>query len=105
MYLAHGEAKLPEDLDTKIWRYMDFTKFVSLLETRSLFFVRADSFTDPFEGTWPRASYAQLARDLEQARTNGRNVVGGVEYQSNFFWEFWNTYRLRSKMAESRTHN
>ena len=29
---------------------MDFTKYVSLLSTSSLFFVRADQFEDKFEG-------------------------------------------------------
>ncbi|MBL4898865.1 MAG: hypothetical protein JKX76_04345 [Colwellia sp.] len=33
-----------------LWRYMDFTKYVSLLSTSSLYFSRADTFDDPFEG-------------------------------------------------------
>ncbi len=36
--------------DATLWRFMDFTKFVSLLKTKSLFFTRADKFEDPFEG-------------------------------------------------------
>jgi len=40
------------DKTTKIWRYMDFTKFTSLLSTSSLYFARADSLGDPFEGSW-----------------------------------------------------
>ena len=28
--------------DVKIWRYMDFTKFISLLSRKELFFPRAD---------------------------------------------------------------
>lgn len=36
--------------DTVLWRFMDFTKFVSLLSTESLFFTRADLFEDPYEG-------------------------------------------------------
>ena len=40
--------------DAILWRYMDFTKFVSLLETRSLFFARADKLGDPFEGSVPK---------------------------------------------------
>lgn len=35
---------------TVLWRYMDFTKFVSILSTRSLYFPSAASFQDPFEG-------------------------------------------------------
>src|SRR5438045_2312384 len=42
----------PEDPHVKIWRYMDFTKFVSMLEYGGLFFPRADLLGDPFEGSW-----------------------------------------------------
>jgi len=34
----------------KLWRFMDFAKFVSLLEEKALFFARADKLGDPFEG-------------------------------------------------------
>ena len=37
--------------DILIWRYLDFPKFVSLLQTRSLYLARADRFDDPFEGS------------------------------------------------------
>jgi hypothetical protein len=30
---------------------MDFTKFVDLLDTRTLFFTRSDLYDDPFEGS------------------------------------------------------
>lgn len=50
----HPVFKSPEDREIKIWRYMDFTKFVHMLETSSLFFCRADCFEDPFEGSYPR---------------------------------------------------
>jgi len=36
--------------DAVLWRFMDFTKFVSLLKSQCLFFTRADRFQDPFEG-------------------------------------------------------
>ncbi|MCY4088145.1 MAG: hypothetical protein OXG37_14980 [Actinomycetia bacterium] len=37
---------------------MDFTKFVSLLDTQALFFVRADKLGDPFEGSYSKANVA-----------------------------------------------
>lgn len=40
--------------NTKIWRYLDFTKFISLLDTSKLFFTRADLFEDTFEGSLPK---------------------------------------------------
>ena len=50
--LASSISQAPsEALD--IWRYMDFTKFVSLLEMQSIFFVRIAHLEDPFEGSFP----------------------------------------------------
>lgn len=42
--------------NVKVWRYMDLPKFMSLLETESLYFCRADLFLDPFEGSITRPS-------------------------------------------------
>ena len=46
---------IPPD-DVVLWRYMDFVKFVSLLEKSALFFARADKLGDSFEGYWPMSS-------------------------------------------------
>lgn len=37
---------------------MDFTKFVALLETKSLYFTRCDKFEDAFEGSYPKMNVA-----------------------------------------------
>lgn len=42
--------------NTKIWRYMDFTKFVYMLEKGGLFFPKVDSFNDPYEGSYSRGN-------------------------------------------------
>ncbi|HFK1481124.1 TPA: DUF2971 domain-containing protein [Bacillus cereus] len=55
MFKQHPSFNTPSDV-TKIWRYMDFTKLVYLLDTQSLFFVRSDKFDDPFEGLIPKAN-------------------------------------------------
>ncbi|MGG0650960.1 DUF2971 domain-containing protein [Bacillus mycoides] len=36
--------------NAKLWRFMDFTKLVSILSTNSLYFRRSDKFKDVFEG-------------------------------------------------------
>jgi hypothetical protein len=46
----------PEDGNVPIWRFMDFTKFVSRIDKRSLCFCRADKLEDPFEGSYPKAN-------------------------------------------------
>jgi len=54
MYEEHPIFEKPSDENATIWRYMDFTKFVSLLDRQSLFFARADTMPDPFEGSYSK---------------------------------------------------
>lgn len=51
MYSSHELFKPPSS-DAVLWRYLNFTKFVSLLEKRALFFSRVDMLGDPFEGSF-----------------------------------------------------
>lgn len=37
----------------KIWRYMNFAKFASLVNRKALFFCAASALGDPFEGSFP----------------------------------------------------
>ena len=46
----------PINPDIKIWRYMDFTKFVSMLVNKALFFPRVSDLNDPFEGSFSRGN-------------------------------------------------
>jgi len=90
-----------------IWRYLDFTKFVALLDTRELFFAPVAAFEDQFEGSysslnidgrkdfWARnfedsspeqmaASHAELARELP--RWVFANCWSLSESESAAFW-------------------
>lgn len=58
----------PEDLECLIWRYMDFSKFISILESETLFFSRLDLLDDPFEGSTPKQhvdAFRGMNPDLE----------------------------------------
>jgi len=52
----HPSFPTPADPNVAIWRYQDFTKFVSMLEHRALFFYRVDLLDDPFEGSYSRVN-------------------------------------------------
>lgn len=56
MYEAHPTFIQPKNENIKVWRYLDFTKLLSLIDKRRLYFTRADKFDDPFEGSWPKAN-------------------------------------------------
>lgn len=66
----HIAFKPPEDQNVKIWRYMDFTKYVSLLESSELFFARADLFEDPYEGATSHAN-PKLRQSVYQGKIPG----------------------------------
>jgi hypothetical protein len=66
------------DNSAKLWRYIGFSKFVSLLASQRLYFTRADKFVDTFESSIPK-------NDIEAARNyyaallaNDVIDVGGV---------------------------
>lgn len=55
----------PQSRNLRLWRYMDFTKFMSLLDSSKLFFCRSDLFRDPFEGSYTQANIALRPLDYE----------------------------------------
>lgn len=54
MYKWNENFTQPSNLDVKVWRYMDFTKFIYFLHTDKLFFSRVDKLSDSFEGSSPK---------------------------------------------------
>ena len=65
------------DDESIIWRFMDFTKFVSLLETNSLFFCRLDKLGDPFEGSIP----TKTLQDFEKEYYRDKILQGKMGYE------------------------
>lgn len=61
MYKEHPSFIQPKNDAVKVWKYMDFTKLVSLIDSRCLYFTRADKFEDPFEGSLPKVNVAARA--------------------------------------------
>ena len=68
----HPCCQRPENPNAKIWRYMDFSKLLWMLdyEEGSLHFARADKFDDRFEGLPPKANQQQTEREWTQAEND-----------------------------------
>ena len=69
----------PEDEQVSIWRYMDFTRYVAMLEQEGVFFAGVDRLNDRFEGSIPEPSakqYEAAKRELSEA---GLSVNGGEQ--------------------------
>lgn len=84
MSIENHDYLIPIESNAILWRYMNFDKFISMLETESLFFCRADKFSDPFEGTIPR-------KEVEYRPTSFRQIcdIYNVPFETEKFekWE------------------
>ncbi len=96
----HPAFPQPADTNAKIWRYMDFGKFVSLVESKRLYMRRADLFLgDEFEGTTPAGEIeywrqrAATATPEERATIehNRAELAGYAQhFRQNYFVNCWN---------------
>lgn len=79
-----GYLTTPTD-DAKVWRYMDLTKFLFILETETLFFPTVASLrkADKWEGSWSNFEFSEY--------------VGGTSSSQSEIKEFW--FSLQSKVA------
>jgi hypothetical protein len=72
---THPSFPQPNDPETKIWRYIDFTKLVSMFEQNGIFFSRADILGDPFEGSYSKANADdQIRADIYADECNRINI-------------------------------
>lgn len=60
MYKDHPSCKAPKKKTIKVWRYMDVTKLLSILENESLWFSDITYLDDPLEGFLNRATVKNL---------------------------------------------
>ncbi|CAB3753058.1 hypothetical protein LMG29739_01655 [Paraburkholderia solisilvae] len=85
MHGQHALFRAPANAGERIWRYMDFTKLVSMLHTQSLFFCRADKLSDPFEGSYTASTIRrfeergeEIAREFEDNAHFVKNMRDGL---------------------------
>ncbi len=67
MLQSDPNLSVPPD-DTPLWRYLDFARFMALLDSASLWFARADTFSDPYELAVP-------ALDVPAARAGAAAIL------------------------------
>jgi hypothetical protein len=111
MYVNHPHLKNPKH-EATLWRYMDFTKFLALLETEELHLSQIARFDDPFEGHPPRMvveiqrampfglsdkEYEKLGEDINEninSFRNSRNSIAAScwhlnEVESSAMWRLY----------------
>jgi hypothetical protein len=89
MVEKHPIFNSPEKLDQKIWRYMDFTKFVDCLNSSSLYFTRVDKLQDIFEGSVPKMTAELRNKFMITATEASKPEPNPIEY--------WKEYGQKSR--------
>jgi hypothetical protein len=74
MYAEHADCEFPSNLDAHLWRYMDLTKLIAVLKSKTLWYTRSDLFDDRYEGAYTRSSFKVSGSawlELERRRRMG----------------------------------
>ena len=107
----HNHPNVIPNSSAKLWRYMDLSKFLSLLESRSLYFTRLDHFSDSFEGAigsrknesaWEKMQI-ELRSKWILAEHKSKNMQLSDKEITNLAYESFEKYRRNIK--EWRMHN
>lgn len=82
MVVDNPDFKQPKNGNGRLWRYMSIPKFLFLLNERSLYFSRSDSFNDPYEG-------AATDLDLLNQQNRRKEFIlyceeNGIKYNPNY---------------------
>ncbi|PHS03434.1 MAG: hypothetical protein COA88_15850 [Kordia sp.] len=87
--IDHKSFKQPENPNLKLWRYMDFKKFVSLISKKGLFFCRADLFQDPYEGSYSQANKSMRDKVYsDESGTLSKTIDDALEFQNTTLAKF-----------------
>ncbi|AEN89692.1 MULTISPECIES: DUF2971 domain-containing protein [Priestia] len=100
-----------------VWRYMDFTKFKSLLEDRSVFFAKPSSFADPLEGSYSNWDVSELKENGELTTETSRDYMKKVqefsaiscwhinEHESAGMWDLYLSSNANGVAVKTNYHN
>lgn len=69
------QLEQPNDINESVWRYMDFTKFMYLLNDSSLYLCRADLFEDKFEGSITKKNLEERNEKFQNYHHQDPNMI------------------------------
>jgi hypothetical protein len=64
--------RIPTDPDAKIWRYLTFDKYLSMLLDEGIWFARGDKLGDPYEGVISLPSFEELVAYFDRIHGTAR---------------------------------
>lgn len=70
--------------DTVLWKYLDISKFISLLSKESIWLARVDTFKDKHEGMFPAEMKQILDKIYADFEKEGKSKEGPIQNTSDF---------------------
>ncbi|WP_026903478.1 hypothetical protein [Pedobacter glucosidilyticus] len=100
MYVKHPVFKESKSLDISIWRYMDFWKFLNLLDNKALFFSNSENLGDRFEGRIPPFVLEKIKLRDEETGSKSEEIINYIENvcRKTFLISSW-SYAERESFA------
>lgn len=92
----HPAFTQPSDTNVRIWRYMNFAKYVSFLQKSSLYFpqLKVLAKNDPYEGSTTKEIYSKIEiGDPEAMHFNNQRLIG----LSTFYVNCWHMNETESQ--------
>jgi hypothetical protein len=90
MLVADAACTLPVS-GTKVWRYLAFARFVSILDSSSLWFSRLDMFGDSYEGATSIPSFTEA---MKRAHEAGEEWAGDPGFTLTLMSALTNAWQL-----------
>lgn len=96
MYVSDPHFEPPSNSNIRIWRYVDFAKFASMIDSSTLHFTRLDQMEDEYEGAFSEGSfdvvravgvgaeYDQMEDELNQYQRGEMNLVRDMNRMGAF---------------------
>ncbi|MED4693774.1 DUF2971 domain-containing protein [Peribacillus frigoritolerans] len=116
LYKYNNEYTLKKDENPTLWRYMDLSKLLSLLDTNSLFFAKPKTFIDTYEGNYSKYDLERInpwfLKYFEEGFKLSDFVAAANEYAGVICWHMndfesaamWDLYLSSSEGIAIKTN-
>lgn len=100
MYVEHPVFKESKSQKMPIWRYMDFWKFLNLIETKALYFSNSENLGDNFEGRIPLFILEKIKLKDKETGSESEDIINYLENicRKTFLISSW-SYSERESFA------
>lgn len=98
---SHPSFPQPINKDTKVWKYMNLAKFISLLSKNQLHFTRIDLFDDNFEGSITSKNHYNRKKFLETVTSEESAIRALSDYKEALKLCYANCWRIDDYESEA----